>query len=222
MGSFRVTNTRTATFSIDGYSGVRDGVSYSCSCTNDIKCKSQLGLYDRVYLNSPYKTVPGLYRACFALESLLQSTLECFYDDTMCFYDTTGFYQQDWFPTNITLLDSSLPTRFMKNSTVGTMLDELLFEDWKQSLNYSSYFDQCQPSSCSYELIRRNTFLESITIILGLFGGLSVSLRIFIPLMTEIYSVIFRKASTASVLSGNRKLSSLKKLFVYDKPNEFL
>jgi hypothetical protein len=193
VGPFNITEFYTTTFSIYSYSGINNNSNYSCSCANDINCKGQLGLYNEYYYQYPERLIPGLYRACFSLESLLQSTLECFYDDQDCFKVVTDFYDQPWFPTNFTLLNASLPSRFMTSSTVGSLLLELFIEYWDQSLNYSSYFSLCQPTSCSYEVLRRNNLLETITIVLGLVGGLSRSLRIFIPSIVTIFVSLIRR-----------------------------
>jgi hypothetical protein len=180
LSSMRVTDSYTVTLSIYNYSGVDGNSSYSCSCANDINCKGQLGLYNKSSTIAQ-SLLPGLYRACFSVESLLQSTLECFYDDQDCLANVIDFYNQAWFPTDWIRLNSSLPSRFTTNSTIGALLAELFIEYWNQSLNYSSYFAQCQPASCSYEILRSNSLLETITTVVGIIGGLSISLRILVP-----------------------------------------
>ena len=193
-------------FTIRSYTGADHNSSYTCSCANDIRCKTQLGLYDPQYSSTPYRLVPGLYRACFTFESLLLSTLECFYDDAGdCLSNVTGFYQQDWFIKDLTLLNSSRPSRFKKNSIIDILFSELFIEYWEQSLNYSSYFAGCQPMSCSYEIIRRNSVLESTTVVLGLVGGLSVSLRILIPLLGALYRAFARRRQLTLSLARTRE-----------------
>ena len=191
--AFDISGSRTAALSIYSYSWGNGSSSYQCSCANDINCKSQLGLYDVNYVTTPYRLVPGLFRGCFTLGSFLQSTLECFYDNDDCLLNVTGFYNQDWFPTNFTRLDSSQSSRFRKDSMMSSLLSELFIEYWNQSLYYSSYFALCQPTSCSYDLIRRNSILESITIVLGLVGGLSVTLRILISSLAAVYATFVQR-----------------------------
>ena len=192
-------------FTIRSYTGADHNSSHTCSCANDIRCKTQLGLYDPQYSSTPYQLVPGLYRACFTFESLLLSTLECFYDDIDCLSNTTGFYQQDWFIKNLTLLNSSRPSRFQKDSIIDTLFSELFIEYWEQSLNYSSYFAGCRPNTCTYEIMRRNSVLESITTVLGLVGGLSVSLRILIPLFGALYRAFARRTQLTFSLARTRE-----------------
>ncbi|CAF0902185.1 unnamed protein product [Adineta steineri] len=81
----------------------------------------------------------------------------------------------------------------MINSTIGSLLSEMFIESWSNSTNYSSYFAQCQPSSCSYTIPQRNSLLETITRIVGLIGGLSVSLRILVPFLVMICVGIIRR-----------------------------
>ena len=194
----------TAVFAINGYAGGSGNSSYSCSCATDITCKAQYGLYNREYVNTPYSLVPGLYKACFGLESLLQSTFECLYDQN-CILNVTGFYQQHWIPTDFVPLNATLPSRFQPNSLVSTMLAEIFIEYWDYATYYDTYFDSCQPKSCSYEIIRRNNIFESITIVLGLVGGLSVTLKIFTPWIVSLYVALFQKGQELMNNSRSRK-----------------
>jgi hypothetical protein len=195
IGPFEITKAYTTTFSINNYQGTNGSTSYSCSCGNDINCKSQLGLYDREYYHTPKSLVPGLYMACSVLESLLQSTLECFYDDNQeCLTNITDFYNEHSYYTDFILFSSSLPSRFLPNSTINTLLQELFIEYWSQSLNYSAYFALCQPATCTYDIFRRNSALEIITIVLGLVGGLAVSARVLVPFaVTLCHSLIHKQ-----------------------------
>lgn len=187
IGPFEITWPYTTTFSINNYQGTNGSTSYSCSCANDINCKGQLGLYDREYYHTPKSLVPGLYMACSVMESLLQSTLECFYDNNKdCLTNITEFYNEDTYITNFILLESSLTSRFQPNSTVGSLLLELFIEFWLQSLNYSSHFALCQAATCTYQVYRRNNPLEIVTLVLGLVGGLSVFLRLLVPFAVNV------------------------------------
>ena len=204
VGSFDFTYQNT-TFSIYNSSSGSENSLNLCSCANDINCKSQLGLYDTVFISNPKELVPGLYRACFSLESLLQSTLECFYDDQDCLTKITDFYNQAWFPTNFILLKSSLTSRFTTHSTINSMLSELFIEYWNQSLNYSSYFALCKPVSCSYDIFRKNNVMETITIVLGLIGGLAISLNILIPFGVTLFVSFIRRQQQQRTISEARE-----------------
>ncbi|CAF0872610.1 unnamed protein product [Adineta steineri] len=112
-------------------------------------------------------TIPEFYYACQPVESLLQSTLKCFYDDQDCLSIIINFYNVSSFNNFTRLNSSSHASRFMRNSTISSLLSEMFIESWSESTNYSSYFAQCQPSSCSYTIAQRNSLLETLTTIVA-------------------------------------------------------
>ncbi|CAF4806061.1 unnamed protein product, partial [Rotaria sp. Silwood2] len=52
-----------------------------CDCGYSAKCIKQSSIYGYPNLTVLF-SIPGQYVGCFPLESLLQSTLECFYNQT--------------------------------------------------------------------------------------------------------------------------------------------
>ncbi|CAF4152436.1 unnamed protein product, partial [Adineta steineri] len=189
-------------FSINGFQGINGNTSYTCSCANDINCNTKMRLFTLSDSNPSNITIPGLYIACTMYESLLQSTFECFYDDQDCLMTIINFYNSIWFqPQDFSLLNSSIPSRFPRNSSINSISSELFIEFWNQSLNYSSYFAHCQPQSCSYTILQRNNLITTITIIIGLIGGLSASLRIIVPVVVKIYFYLIGRRQNQSVVS---------------------
>ncbi|CAF3596879.1 unnamed protein product [Rotaria socialis] len=158
-----------------------NGTTQSCSCANDIQCGRMAALYTgpsgaRVIIF----IVPGFYSRCYPVESLLPSTLECFYSNHSCLdmmYNVTN----DSIFIQVTPLDASKPSRFMINTTINELLGELFIESWSTTLSYPSYFAQCQPAYCSYIVNTQKNALEVFTIVAGLIGGLSVAFRIMVP-----------------------------------------
>ncbi|CAF0734638.1 unnamed protein product [Adineta steineri] len=165
-----------------------------CSCANDSNCKMNWGLFTGIiYADIQLYTIPEFYFGCLPVESLLQSTLKCFYDDQKCLDIIINFYNVSSFNNFTRLNSSSHASRFMINSTIGSLLSEMFIESWSNSTNYSSYFAQCQPSSCSYTISQRSNLLETITRIVGLIGGLSVSLRILVPFLVMACIGVIRR-----------------------------
>ncbi|CAF1430346.1 unnamed protein product, partial [Rotaria sp. Silwood1] len=80
-------------------------------------------------------------------------------------------------PLNISPLDSSIPSRFSKNTSIGTLLDESFIEEWITRVSYEDYFTACVPSHCTFEYATRNNMLYVATSILGLYGGLTIGFR---------------------------------------------
>nr|ACD54676.1 unknown [Adineta vaga] len=128
------------TFSINSYSGGNGNSSYICSCANDINCETNMVLFCADSIPTSKYMVPGVYKACSSLESLLYSTIACFFDNSDCFTNINNFYNAVWFNYS-ERHNSSLSSRFITNSSIGILLFELFIENWSQLLNYSSYFN---------------------------------------------------------------------------------
>ncbi len=79
------------------------------------------------------------------------------------------------------ILKQNVTSRFYVNSTVSDIMNALMIENWTENINYSFYYNNCNPISCSYTIIKRFNILTVLTTILGLIGGLSVVLGIILP-----------------------------------------
>ena len=128
--------------------------------------------------------VRGLFSGCYILEALLQSTLECFYDQP-CFDELTTALSQTIRP-NVSILNATVPSNFSTTSTVGEMLSELMVEQWNWAVNYSGYFAQCRPSECHYTVKTKNDVIYIVTTVIGLVGGLVTALKVVIPLVVKV------------------------------------
>jgi hypothetical protein len=123
---------------------------------------------------------------CFPIESLLPSTLQCFYDNNPCFDIINNIFDKTIY-MNFTRLNSSEPSRFSINVTISDLLKQLFIESWSTTIDYSSYFNKCQPLSCSYTLIQRRNFLQILTTITALIGGLAKIFRFLSPLIISVF-----------------------------------
>ncbi|CAF0881469.1 unnamed protein product [Adineta steineri] len=183
-----------AALSLWYYTNNIDNFSTTCSCGNDSSCKTVTGIYTGQHGQWILQyLIPGLYTACFPIESLLQSTLECFYDTQGCLTFLIHYYNASFFSNFTKLNSSSSASRFAINSTIGILLGELFIEKWSEFLNYTGYFAQCQPASCSYQISRSNTIVETITTIIALYGGLTVALSTIAPLIITMYVKLSRQ-----------------------------
>ncbi|CAF3789909.1 unnamed protein product [Rotaria socialis] len=170
-------------------SGVLDG-SYiqtdglQCWCSVSSNCSTVVAFFDLyaydtggVYISPtlPIANLSGFVVGCYAIESLLRSTLECFFDKTCL--DTLDRF----FPiTSITNFDvlSANQTRFPRQTSIETLINELFIEEWSTVISFSSYYQQCAPMSCTYMYVQHNNVLYILTTLLGLYGGLTVALRL--------------------------------------------
>jgi hypothetical protein len=146
----------------------------SCNC----------GLSSECVQESSMKS--GLMVGCYPLESLLKSTLECLYN-VSCF-SLLQYVSQSFAPLN-----DSHPSRFQKNSTVKSILDQLMIEQWNNNINYEKYYNECSPSFCSYSYIERNHTLQVLTLLLGLYGGLTIIMNVVALLIGALWHKILIK-----------------------------
>lgn len=162
--------------------------SDGCSCATRSDCLDQAG----VYLNHSVKDIfpmTGWNIACSVLETLLHSTLECLYNETciqLLRYQGNIFLNGLTSPPNISFLNRYEFSRFRSNTTIQNILHELFLEEWKGNISYSSFYQQCAPTSCSYQTTRKDYLLYTSSKLLGLYGGLTVVLRFLVPLLVRI------------------------------------
>ena len=148
----------------------------SCSCATDARCITNASMDELI--------IPGFYVGCYPLESLLQSTLECLYNisciDVIKSIGKIANYR-------LNPLDASLSN---PKVTVQTLVDNLLIERWETNVSYEQYYNTCAPVSCTYTFDGKISLLYTITTIIGLQGGLSLSLKLVVPMISMIGYVI--------------------------------
>ncbi|CAF1483932.1 unnamed protein product [Adineta steineri] len=160
--------------------------SYSynnCSCASSATCSYQFPIYDSKNSKVIF-TVPGIYIGCYIIEALLQSNLQCFYNKT-CINQVQSYFTK-YLSMNLTTLDSSLLIQFGMNSTMQELVDELMVEEWNSSTIYDGYYNECQPSKCSYSYQTKNDAIYIITTLIGLVGGLITVLKLTVPRLIKM------------------------------------
>ncbi|CAF1375273.1 unnamed protein product [Adineta ricciae] len=167
----------------------------NCSCDSGYDCRTALSIYNRLVTGILF-TVPGIYQGCYIVESLLDSTLECFYNQS-CFDQLIIALNVSW-TLNVSILNVSLPSRFLVKSTVKAMVDGLMVEKWNRSLVFEKYYDACQPTECRYTITSRNDVLYIVTTLLGLVGGLVSGLQVMIPRIVAFVYYIIRQRMRVS------------------------
>lgn len=163
----------------------------NCSCGLSDECKEPLVMYNYTdYYNFKPLGVQfkfsDIFVSCFSIPSLLQSSLKCFFNETCL-----GFVQEklNALPRDIRypLINASLlqknSTRFSPDQSVQEIVNEMMIERWGEDIQYSQYYEQCNPKLCSYFVTAHNDALYIFTTMIGLFGGLSVALKIIVPLI---------------------------------------
>ncbi|CAF3959349.1 unnamed protein product, partial [Adineta steineri] len=101
-----------------------------CTCSSSATCISQYAVVYYPNLTEIFP-IPGLYTGCYIIESLLQSSLQCFYDQA-CIDNLLLYLGSSTF-INVTALDILLSIQFLENSTIADILDQLMVEEWNSS-----------------------------------------------------------------------------------------
>jgi hypothetical protein len=154
-----------------------------CRCASSSTCISSSSIYNTPTL-TPIFTVPNFYRGCYVIESLLQSTLECFYDQE-CIDELQSFMLYT-LSSNPRALNASLSSLYFVNSSIKELVDKLMIEQWDVSPLYETYYNECRPTQCTYKLETNNDIIYIITTLFGVAGGLSTVLKIIIPRLIKL------------------------------------
>lgn len=152
----------------------------NCSCALNANCTTQ-ARFTKIN-SSETILVKGLKIGCTPSESFLLSTLECLYDSSCIYLINEQMQSINKAPVwNVSIPLSNSNSRFFINSTISTLLDHLFVETWSNMINYSSYFERCAPYMCSYTYIQQINSIYTVTLLLGLSGGLSLVLKWLSP-----------------------------------------
>lgn len=183
-----------------------------CKCSTDFNCiLRNLGIECTYGANCTVSTiiwtVPGFVKSCTNVETALASDLRCFYDQ-MCVNNLLSLYNYDM-PNRLPLpeatlairaLNSSIPSRFMPNTTWSILFGQVMIEEWEMEASFDGYYSSCAPSECTYTYSQRMDIGYVVTTITSLFGGLIVILRLLIPkfilLLNWIYRICKREQQT--------------------------
>ncbi|CAF4047064.1 unnamed protein product [Rotaria sordida] len=166
--------------------------SETCRCDHTSDCVYPAGIYNKTQAIipnevfsldvSPLFIVPGFQVGCVPQNALLQSTLECFYNQSCLdiVISLTGALR-----TVSALNISNSFSRFTPTTTIGILFDNLMVESWKNSTDFAAYFQTCAPKACSYSYVKRFFLTYMIATMTSVFGGLSIALRIISPLFVK-------------------------------------
>ncbi|CAF1319758.1 unnamed protein product [Adineta ricciae] len=161
----------------------------NCSCAFYPNCTTQAYIFQGN--SSEMVPIKGLKIGCIPSESFRLSTLECFYDRACLDLLQQSTNHSDPLPLN--------QSRFVINTTVDELISNLFIEQWSITPNYSLYFQQCSPSSCSYTFVQKINFLYTITLILGFQGGLNIVLKWICPQIIQILQLRKKRKILAQV-----------------------
>ncbi|CAF1399346.1 unnamed protein product [Rotaria sordida] len=120
----------------------------------------------------------GMMAGCYPLEALLQSTFQCFYNQT-CINSHNIFQALN--------ISSSTSSQFFINSSIESILNKLMVEDYSINISYENYFSQCEPLLCSYSYSGHLDILAMTSNIIGIYGGLVIIARFIVVFFFKLY-----------------------------------
>ena len=165
---------------------------------------------------------PGLRFACLPFNALEQGTLECLFD-SQCLRLLWSVKPDGSPPPPLTMNNTIMPSRFMPNSTIASIVDQLFLEAWKsQNVSYIDFFRQCQPILCTYSSVSRGNIVLVMTTLIALLGGLSMILKLLAPFLVRLGQAISRKRSSSTALQTLTSVNQgiiLVEAVVTDKEN---
>lgn len=188
-----------------------------CACSTTFECPRDRGLFLCTYGNNCTAgtvvwTLPGLIRGCISLDHMFLSNLRCFYNQT-CLNTMFAMYNVD-IPDRLPLpaaiigtsaMNASAPSYFSVTDDLATTFSQLMVEEWNIVDNFTGYYEACAPVVCNYISVQRLPIISVITNIIGLFGGLSVSLRLLITMIGRLLQLCNVRINTRSTNTNQSK-----------------
>ena len=154
-------------------------------------CVEPAGFYN-LTLHKVY-TIQGILFGCFGLESILRSSLACFFSNS-CLVELENSMalgnpsRYSWPPRgHISPMEfSSAHSRFQTNDTIETIVNEMFIDAWWNVTSYEQYYNTCAPTYRSYSQKSGVDVIRALTMFLGVFNGLSIALRFVVPLLMKL------------------------------------
>lgn len=170
----------------------------SCRCDQPNECYMPVGISNITMLTNFLTSInlgafdifedylmvfDGLFAGCVPLESLLQSSLTCFYDKECL----QSIQQSIAIQSNLSTLVFSDHNQLTPNSTIMEMMEKLFVQQWKVNTSYDHFFAACAPTVCPYTYTQSANFIYIISTLLGYYGGLGIALNFLILLLNKYH-----------------------------------
>ena len=163
----------------------------TCSCATLKTCTMPAQMFNN---GTVYYTFEGLVFGCYFLETVLLSSLSCFYSEVCINNSRHALYtlysgEGDYMLPPYMKLDAS-SSRFRMNDTIETFAYEMFIESWTSNVSYERFFNSCAPIYCVYIYYYRFDAFEVLTTFLSVFAGLSLGLRFVVPHAVDVFKRI--------------------------------
>lgn len=154
--------------------------------------------------------IPGMNVGCFPYDALSITTLECFFSSA-CLNSTAQWISNLPASAWPKPLDISKLTMFRLNSTVASIIDEQMIDQWNNEVDFATYYKICAPAQCTHTFIGYENFFYIVTLLMGLLGSLNIALRIIAPLIIQLSRYLiqrfFKKTNQPNIPQDNMKQS---------------
>ncbi|UJR19445.1 hypothetical protein I4U23_022575 [Adineta vaga] len=181
----------------------------NCSCGLQSNCAQFSTLPYRVSNQSMKRILPNFLAGCSPLDSMLQSSFSCFFNETCLYLLQTSIYYVKPVPVKV-LVSSSLSS---SNRTVETILSQMFVEEWLENTSFDRYYEGCAPQICEYSYSLGFNGIYFITKTLAILSGLTKILRHTVSFMTLIViKLINRKRKSQITPRSNIAVTDLDNL----------
>ena len=75
---------------------------------------------------------------------------------------------------------------FTPYTPIVALIDNQMVDRWTNATDFVAYYKQCAPIECTYKVERYNSFTYVISLLIGLYGGLTVALRFMAPWIVKL------------------------------------
>ena len=167
------------------FANVFDG----CSCLNFDGC--------------PRPSMSGITSDCLMMNSVLQSSLKCYYNETC-------LSQLHPSMSPMSTLNSDNDQHSTMNSTMEDLLNRFMVDQLSIEVDYRRFYEECQPRYCTYSYRRRFDLLYTLTIMVGIFSGLNLVARFLSPIIAKTFTrrraVIIMETEASENQSEHREI----------------
>jgi hypothetical protein len=180
----------------------------ACSCSVSESCPDPSWSYGHIICKNGNNctkgdivwSVPGLTKSCSAVETLYFSDFRCFFNQT-CLDILLSMFNVDM-PNRLPLpratrtiiaLNSSESFAFSPTEKLDTLAGKLLVDKWKLEPDFAGYYRICAPNLCAYTVKRKMDIVYVVTTVIGLLGGLTVIMRLLVPVTVRFIHSIFSR-----------------------------
>ncbi|CAF1531152.1 unnamed protein product [Adineta ricciae] len=182
---------------------------FICVCAINPNCEDTAHIYDPTSsANNKHfiYNITGWMQGCFTFDSLLLSTLQLVHINSGDFLNFMNYIQLG--ETALGKIFSSFrlqpffydpkTSRYPPNTSISTIIKELMIEQWNPSLSYEQFYESCAPNYCSYpERTRNNNFIGVIIILISMMSIIVIVLKLLTPhLVQAIFKLLARCRKT--------------------------